>query len=261
MERRSHSLQLSSTSLARVDSGAHQTLWAFAKVLGKSTKRQSSFVIENGFPNPFGINAPDPPPDVTEQTSESDPEKRPTVVKFQENSLLPVDGGWGAWSCLLGAATIEGLMWAGYLLAVFYFILTKRQGFLWRSEFFNHTFKSPSLRKQSIHRSSWSISNGVYIWSLFRPWLTFSQGISYVGNPLVTPSTIRYQKYQRHMICIGWLVCIVALLSSSFATKLWHLIVTQGLLYGIGIVIIYYPMLSMLNEWFVKRRGLAYGLM
>jgi hypothetical protein len=63
------------------------------------------------------------------------------------------------------------------------------------------------------------------------------------------------------MICIGWLICIVALLSSSLGTKLWHLIVTQGLLYGIGIVIIYYPMLSMLNEWFVKRRGLAYGLM
>jgi len=141
MERQSHPLQLSSTSLARVDSGAYQTLWALAKILGKSAKRQSSFVIENGFPNPFGINEPDPPPDITEQTPEPDLEKRPTVVKSQDNSLPPVDGGRGAWSCLLGAATIEGLMWGVYFLVVFYFVLTKSQGFLWRSEFFNRTFK------------------------------------------------------------------------------------------------------------------------
>jgi len=63
------------------------------------------------------------------------------------------------------------------------------------------------------------------------------------------------------MICIGWLICIVALLSSSFATKLWHLMVTQGILYAMGYVILYYPVLNMVNEWFVKKRGLAYGLM
>jgi MFS family permease len=63
------------------------------------------------------------------------------------------------------------------------------------------------------------------------------------------------------MVCTGWLICVAALLSSSFATRLWHLIITQGFLYGIGIVIIYYPILSMLNEWFIKRRGLAYGIM
>jgi MFS family permease len=63
------------------------------------------------------------------------------------------------------------------------------------------------------------------------------------------------------MICIGWLICISALVASSFASKFWHLIVTQGLLYGIGFLIIYYPVLSMLNEWFTKRRGMAYGLL
>jgi MFS family permease len=56
-------------------------------------------------------------------------------------------------------------------------------------------------------------------------------------------------------------MCILALLASSFATKLWHLLLTQGFLYGVGCVIFYYSVLSMLNEWFVRRRGLAYGLM
>jgi MFS family permease len=63
------------------------------------------------------------------------------------------------------------------------------------------------------------------------------------------------------MICFGWLICVVALLASSFATKLWHLMFTQGFLYGVGIVLLYYPVLSLLNEWFIKRRGLAYGIM
>jgi MFS family permease len=88
-----------------------------------------------------------------------------------------------------------------------------------------------------------------------------TQGLAYLGNPLITPFTIKHQKYQRHMICIGWLMCILALLASSFATELWHLLLTQGFLYGFGTVILYYCVLSMLNEWFVRRRGLAYGLM
>lgn len=63
------------------------------------------------------------------------------------------------------------------------------------------------------------------------------------------------------MIWFGWSLCIVALVASSFATQVWHLIITQGVLYGLGFLIIYYPLLNMLNGWFVDRRGLAYGIM
>jgi len=87
------------------------------------------------------------------------------------------------------------------------------------------------------------------------------QGLAFLGSPLTAFLTIRYQKYQTYMIWIGWLTCILALVGSSFATKLWHLIITQGILYGVGIMTLYYPMLSMLNEWFIVRRGFAYGVM
>lgn len=63
------------------------------------------------------------------------------------------------------------------------------------------------------------------------------------------------------MIWGGWLTCIGSLVAASFATKVWHLIVTQGLLYGFGFLVLYYALLSMLNEWFVVRRGLAYGIL
>jgi MFS family permease len=63
------------------------------------------------------------------------------------------------------------------------------------------------------------------------------------------------------MIWGGWIACILSLFAASFATKVWHLIVTQGVAYGVGFLVLYYALLSMLNEWFVKRRGLAYGVL
>ena len=63
------------------------------------------------------------------------------------------------------------------------------------------------------------------------------------------------------MIVVGWLVCVVSLVAASFCTSVPGLIATQGAGYGLGFAILYFPTLSMLNEWFVRRRGLAYGVM
>jgi MFS family permease len=63
------------------------------------------------------------------------------------------------------------------------------------------------------------------------------------------------------MIWTGWIICITSLIAASFAKTVWQLILTQGLGYGVGFLILYYAILSMLNEWFVERRGLAYGIL
>lgn len=39
------------------------------------------------------------------------------------------------------------------------------------------------------------------------------------------------------------------------------LILTQGVAYGLGFLILYYPILSMLNEYWISRRGMAYGVL
>lgn len=39
------------------------------------------------------------------------------------------------------------------------------------------------------------------------------------------------------------------------------LILTQGVAYGIGFLIFYYPILSMVNEYWIARRGMAYGVL
>jgi MFS family permease len=86
-------------------------------------------------------------------------------------------------------------------------------------------------------------------------------GISYLGVPLTSPITLRYPQYHLHILFAGWALCILALVLASFATQTWHLILTQGALYGVGWVVCYTPFLIMLNDWFDTHRGLAYGIL
>ena len=56
-------------------------------------------------------------------------------------------------------------------------------------------------------------------------------------------------------------MCILGLVAGSFAKNLPSLILTQGIIYGVGFLIFYYPILSMVDEFWVTRRGMAYGLL
>jgi len=117
-KRASQALSISSTqALTRMEPPSNQTLWAMAKLLGSSATRKGSLVIEHSFPNPFGINEPGLPSTVASaQHSDYDPEKRGPGSESSEDHLPPCDGGRRAWACLLGAASIEGLMWGVFHL-------------------------------------------------------------------------------------------------------------------------------------------------
>ena len=56
-------------------------------------------------------------------------------------------------------------------------------------------------------------------------------------------------------------LCLGGLAAGSFATDLSVLIFTQGVMYGIGFLIFYYPILSFVNEFWIERRGMAYGIL
>ena len=51
------------------------------------------------------------------------------------------------------------------------------------------------------------------------------------------------------------------MLLSSFASNTTQLIATQGVLYALGGCLTYAPTVQFLEEWFVRRRGLAFGIM
>jgi hypothetical protein len=73
-----------------------------------------------------------------------------------------------------------------------------------------------------------------------------------------------YKKWNGLAHCSKWAglpLMAISLVAGSFATRVNHLILTQGVLYGIGGSIVYYPTLQFLDEWFIVRKGLAFGVM
>ena len=88
-----------------------------------------------------------------------------------------------------------------------------------------------------------------------------SVGIPYLGTPFLTylceASSIRPHYY----IILGWSLTVLGLLGSAFCHDVKPLIATQGLLYGIGVLLVEMPSLIIMNTWFIKRRGLFFGLL
>lgn len=59
---------------------------------------------------------------------------------------------------------------------------------------------------------------------------------------------------------IGTVLCTLAYILASFAKEVWQLILTQGVLFGIGASFLIAPSISIPPQWFNKRRGLAAGV-
>ncbi|KAF8941460.1 major facilitator superfamily domain-containing protein [Dissophora ornata] len=59
---------------------------------------------------------------------------------------------------------------------------------------------------------------------------------------------------------LGTGVMALALILASFATQVWHLYLSQGVLFGIGASLVYYPAIGAPSHWFDAKRGLALGL-
>ncbi|TFY70900.1 hypothetical protein EVG20_g2105 [Dentipellis fragilis] len=58
----------------------------------------------------------------------------------------------------------------------------------------------------------------------------------------------------------GAVIMSLGIVLASFATKLWHLFLTQSLLYGIGSSLFYFPILSLAPPFFDRHRGFAMGV-
>ncbi|PIA17994.1 MFS general substrate transporter, partial [Coemansia reversa NRRL 1564] len=59
---------------------------------------------------------------------------------------------------------------------------------------------------------------------------------------------------------IGTVLCTTAYILASFCENVWQLILTQGVLFGIGASFLFAPSISIAPQWFNKYRGLASGI-
>ena len=78
--------------------------------------------------------------------------------------------------------------------------------------------------------------------------------------PLAVIVLQRYPAHRKTMSIVGLIFVIGALVGASFAQTVLQLIFTQGFLYGIGACFMYNPFIYYLDDWFIERKGLAYGI-
>ncbi|WWC89922.1 uncharacterized protein L201_004851 [Kwoniella dendrophila CBS 6074] len=152
-----------------------------------------------------------------------------TVPSTNSSSLPRIDGGWGAWSYLATATALETLVW----------------GF--------------------------ASSYGVYLdhYSTLYPHSTtllpvvgtVAMGCMYL---LMSPLSLYLTKYptqRRITMWLGLIIMCSSFIGAAFAKSAAGLVVTQGILYGIGGTLLYCPTTNYMFEWWSNRRGLASGIM
>ncbi|KAM0750468.1 MFS general substrate transporter [Meredithblackwellia eburnea MCA 4105] len=147
------------------------------------------------------------------------------------SSLPPVDRGKGAWGFALAAFALETFIWGySFTFGIVQVYLN------------NH----PPFNTASIAEVS---SVG-----------TVALAIQYITPVGVIMIFKRYPDKARSILWAAMLVSCGSMLISSWATKVWHLILLQGVLGGASGAILYAPVLLWLQEWFVEKRGTASGI-
>lgn len=82
----------------------------------------------------------------------------------------------------------------------------------------------------------------------------------YIGSPFVYAVCRLYPRQARWFTLAGLIIASLGLAMSSFCNSVPQLIGTQGILFGVGGCIAYCPCTLYIDEWFVRRKGLAYGI-
>lgn len=90
---------------------------------------------------------------------------------------------------------------------------------------------------------------------------TCQTGGLYLLAPISISVLEAWPAMRRFSAVVGLAIIAVSLVASSFAMHVWHLIITQGVFYAIGGSLLYTPLMFYLDEWFINRKGLAFGIM
>ncbi|KAI4693293.1 uncharacterized protein J4E88_001664 [Alternaria novae-zelandiae] len=151
-------------------------------------------------------------------------------VNENESLLPPTDGGKDAWLFVAAGFMVEMMVW----------------GFPWSYGIFQEYYSSSP---------EFAGSSGIPAIG------TSAMGILYMIAPLTFGLFTRWPQYRRKAMVAGVFTMCLSLGLSSLCTTVPQLIVTQGIFYGVGGAIVYCPCIILLDEWFVRRKGLAFGIM
>ncbi|KAH6866463.1 major facilitator superfamily domain-containing protein [Alternaria rosae] len=90
----------------------------------------------------------------------------------------------------------------------------------------------------------------------------FIGGFNFAIAMLVAPFvTVFCRRFGTHVVmCCGLVLQLGGFVAASFATRIWQLHLSQGVVIGSGIGFLYIPCLPVLSQWFDRKRSLANGI-
>ncbi|CDZ98726.1 Monocarboxylate transporter [Phaffia rhodozyma] len=146
------------------------------------------------------------------------------------SELPPVDGGFDAYAYLAAAFVVELLVWSPpFSYGVFL-------------EYYRSTLFPDD--KSALLPLIGSISSGlIYLLSL-----------------VLIPVFTRWPNQKQNSMYVGTVLCVIGLLSASFAKTPSQLVITQGVIFSCGGAALYFSASTFVWEWFVVHRGMANGL-
>ncbi|KAL0579926.1 hypothetical protein V5O48_002097 [Marasmius crinis-equi] len=87
---------------------------------------------------------------------------------------------------------------------------------------------------------------------------TIGSGLTWSGSIFVNPLMTRVKNVKLVSLA-GAFIMSLGLVLASFSTRLWHLFLTQAILYGIGASMFYFPLIAITPTYFDNHRGFAMG--
>ncbi|KUJ12631.1 MFS general substrate transporter [Mollisia scopiformis] len=115
--------------------------------------------------------------------------------------------------------------------------------------------------------ASYSIYLAHYLSSNLFPTATsldyaFIGGLQFAISLLIAPAvTVLSRKLSTQPpMLFGIFLQTLGFVTASYASKIWHLYLSQGLLIGLGLGFIFVPSTPILSQWFSKKRSLAIGI-
>lgn len=164
------------------------------------------------------------PPISTSNTPDQPKEEKERIVA---EVRIP-DGGLRAWSVVLG----------GFLNFITAFGIMNSFGV------FQSHYAIAVLDKEAVSTVAWIGSVQLFL--------------MFVGGLFVGPAFDRWGA--RRIMVPGAIICVMSHICTSFASKYYQILLSQGFLFGIRNAMLYYPTAGAITEWFNKRRALALGL-
>lgn len=140
----------------------------------------------------------------------------------------PPNGGYG-WVCTACAATINGHSWG----------LNSSYGVFLAHYLANDTFPGTSALEYAFV-GSLSISCALMV------------------SPIATIGVREFGT--RPVMFFGCVLEAASLICASFASQIWHLFLTQGILFGFGMGFLFIPSVGIIPQWFTTHRSLANGI-